>query len=180
MRRPSPAAGQAGFTLLEIIIALGIMAGAFIGIYGAQTQSVSNSSKIRQLNTAAMLAKQKMVETELLMQGKAFTEVDKEESGTFPSPHQDYAWSRVVKEIKFPPMGGGAAAGAAGAGSAGNGGAPGADQAGEMMGKLVTNFLSKAVREITVTVSWARGKGRMEQSVTTYWVDLNHEFSLSE
>ena len=50
----------------------------------------------------------------------------------------------------------------------------------EMLTKLVTNFLSKALREVTVTISWKKGAGEQSYAVTTYWVDLNHEFQLSE
>jgi hypothetical protein len=44
----------------------------------------------------------------------------------------------------------------------------------------MSSYLSKAIREVTVTITWQRGSGTQNFSVSTYWVNLNHEFSLSE
>lgn len=164
-------ADNSGFTLLEIVIALAIMVGAFIGIYGAQTASVHSSTRVRQLNTAAMLAKDKMIEAEVEFQGKSFPEVRPEDSGTFPDPFQEFSWKRSIRELSFPSLP------APGAGQSETGGT---NQNEEILGRLVTNFLSQAIREVEVTVSWQRGRGVVEQRVTTWWVDLNHEFKLSE
>jgi general secretion pathway protein I len=163
-----------GFTLLEVMIAMAIMLVAFASILLVQSQSLSTSAKAKQMNIVAMLAKGKMIEVEYEIEGKPFNEVKKEDAGNFKDPYQDYGWKRVVKEIKFPNMNFGG-----GGGADKNADAGVTEQANTMM-KLLTNYLSKAIREVTVTVTWKRGTGTQEFSVSTYWVNLDEQFQLSE
>jgi general secretion pathway protein I len=53
---------QAGFTLLEVIVATAIMATAIIGLFGLITQSLSNAAQVREYDRAAMLARTQMNE----------------------------------------------------------------------------------------------------------------------
>jgi general secretion pathway protein I len=182
--------------LLEILIALAIMVVAFAAILVAQSNSIEATIKARDLNVVSMLLKQQMIATELEIEGKAASELRKEESGQFKEPFQEYSWKREVKEIKFPNLTSLANAGRASAGDGDSSGDSGANDqpasttsttsggaAGstvEQLGKLVTNFLSKSLREVTVTVSWKRGAANRQVSASLYWVDLNSAFQLSE
>jgi len=176
---------QGGFTLLEVMIASAIMLIAFSSILMIESSSIDASLKAKRLNTVTMLAKSKLIETEMELEGKSFTEIQKEKAETFKEPFQDYRWKRVIKEVTFPnfaagatqsALGSGAASGSSSRSSSASEGGEGADK----LGKLVTNYLSKAIREVTVTVTWKSGKGEQSYSVATYWVNLNHEFQLSE
>ena len=160
-----------GFTLLEVIIAMAIMVLAFASILAVEQGSINASARAKQMNVVGMLAKNQMVETEFKIEGKTFDEVRKEEAGTFPEPYSDYRWTTVVKELKFPKIGTGGGAG---------GKAEQEGQMTDMLTKLLTNFLSKAIREVTVTVFWKRGKGEQNFALSTYWVDLNYEFKITE
>lgn len=160
-----------GFTLLEVIIAMAIMVLAFAAILAVEQGSIKATTRAKQMNVVGMLAKNKMIETEYKMEGKKFEEVKKEEGGQFEDPFQDYRWKTVIKEITFPNLGSG------GGGSSGSSATSG--QAAEMVTRIITKFLSKAIREVTVTISWKQGSGDQSFSLSTYWVDLNHEFSLS-
>ncbi len=164
---------QAGFTLLEVIIAMAIMVLAIASILSVEQGSINSAARAKQMNVVTMLARNLMVETEFKIEGKPFSEVRKEEAGAFEKPYEDYKWKTSIKELKFPNMG---------AAPGGGGDKSGTSQtpAAEMIGKLMTSFLSKAIREITVTVSWKRGAGEQQYSLATYWVDLNYEFKLSE
>ena len=51
-----------GFTLMEVMIAMTILAIALIAIYQLQSQSISMSTDSRFMTTAALLAQSKMVE----------------------------------------------------------------------------------------------------------------------
>ena len=163
-----------GFTLLEVLIALAIMTVMLTSIFLIQQSSIEATIRAQQMNTVAMLAKNLMIDTELAFQEKAFKDLKEEEKGQFPAPHEDYSWERKIKEIEFPNLGIGAGGGGGEEGS--EGGSPQT----EMLSKLVSNFLSKSIREISVTISWRKGSGTQNYAVATYWVDLNHEFSLTE
>jgi len=165
-----------GFTLLEVIIAMAIMAVAFGAILAVEQGSINASARAKQMNIVGMLAKNQMVETEFKFQGKTFDEVKKEESGTFDKPYEDYRWKAVIKELHFPNIGGGAktSGDSSGANSEKN------SEVTEVITKTITQFFSKAIREVTVTVFWKRGSGEQSFTLSTYWVDLNYEFKIAD
>jgi general secretion pathway protein I len=170
---------ESGFTLLETMIAMAIMMVAFASILMVQSSSINTVDKARQNTTVAMLARSKMIETESEIEGKKFSEIKEEETGTFKEPFQDYSWKREVKEIKFPNLnfkspstsGDGNSGGSADADS-------GTDQVAELMAKLVSQYLSKALREVRLTILWKRGSGTQNFTVAMYWVDLDTQFEL--
>lgn len=157
-----------GFTLLEVIIALAIMVMAFGSILAVEMGSINASARAKQMNIVAMLAKNKMIDTEFKFQGKTFSEVKKEEEGVFEDPYQDYRWKAVIKELHFPNIGGAASQ---------NGSQ---DQMGAMLVKTVSNFLSKAIREVDVTVIWKKSSAEQTFTLSTYWVDLNYELQIQQ
>lgn len=161
--------GCEGFTLLEVLIAISIMVIGVGTVLMIESNSLEATDKARRVTTAAMLAKRTMLEAEMLFEGKPFNEVKTEESGQYSEPYETFQWTRTIKEIELPnmnpPSGGGQ----------GSGGDSGADENANTMTNMITSFLSKGMREVTVTVRWPRGKGFQEMSVTQYWVDLNHE-----
>ena len=161
-----------GFTLLEIMIALAIMTVAFASILSIQSSSISATSRAKVVGTAAMLARNQMIETEFKFQKKKFEEMRTEETGTFKPPFQDYQWKTVVKEVQFPNL-----AALEGGDSSSNKKAE-TTEGSEQMAKMVTQFMSKALREVTVTVTLKQGSREQSYSLTTYWVDLNHELQL--
>lgn len=167
---------QSGFTLLETLIALAIMVVAFSAILMTESGSLNITEKAKNINTITMLAKNKLIETELLIEGKSFSEIKDEEIGEFPEPYLDFTWSRKIKEIEFPNLNISPSASTEGEESESSN----SDSSTDTMTKLLTSFLSKAIREVTVSVIMKKGKGTQEFSVSMYWVDLNHEFSLSQ
>jgi len=163
------------------MIAMAIMVMALASIFIIEDGAIRATDRTKRMNEVAMLARNKMIETEFKIEGKTFEEVKKEDGGTFPTPYEQYQWRLKIREIKFPnlvPPSAGKGDGDAGGGE-GDGGA-GMSGALEMMSKLVTNYLSKALREITVTIAWSKAEQEQTFSVSTYWVNLNHEFQLSE
>ncbi len=165
-----------GFTLLETMIALLIMVMAFTAILTVESNSIRASENSRRLNIVRMLAKNKMIEMEQTIEGKAFSEVKKEDGGSFKTPYQDYRWDAKIKEIEFPNL---SIGGPTKSNTGGNTGGAGGSDMTDFLTKLLTNFLSKAVREVSVTVYWRRGTSEQNFSISMYWVDLNHEFQTS-
>jgi type II secretion system protein I len=163
---------SAGFTLLEVMIALAIMTVSFASILSIQSSSINATTRAKTVSTVAMLARNQMIEAEFKFQGKKFEEMKTEETGRFNPPFQDYEWKTVVKEVNFPNL------------TALEGGGSGSEkkaestEGSEQMAKMVTQFMSKALREVTVTVTLKQGGREQSYSLSTYWVDLNHEIQL--
>ncbi|MBI2711859.1 MAG: prepilin-type N-terminal cleavage/methylation domain-containing protein [Bdellovibrio sp.] len=172
--RKKPFLNNQGFTLLEVLIAIMIMAMALGSIIAIQGGAIVATARAKQMNIVAMLARNQMIETEFKFRGKTFEEMKKEDGGTFDPPYQDYTWKSVAKEIQFPQL-----SALSPQKSEGKGGG-GTSEIQELVTKLTTNFLSKAMREVTVSVLWKQSGKEQSFSLTTYWVNLNHEFSLND
>ena len=163
-----------GFTLIEVLMALAIMTIAFAAILSTQSSSIFLGIKIRDLNIGGMLAHNLMVESEHLMEGKPFGELKDSETGAYPEPYARFKWKREVKEVKFPDFGV-----FSGGGQDENGQQTGQDDKSRVLGQAVTKFLSEAVRELIITVSWPRGDGELTVKLTTYLVNLGATFNFS-
>lgn len=170
-----------GFTLIEVMIAIGILAIGIGAILVAENNSLDVTLRAKRMTTVAMLAKNSMIEAEREIEGKSFTEIKEESSGKFDPPYQDYAWTRKIKEITFPNlMDPASGSGDPAAAAKEKGGVQIVDQGTERVVKLATQYLSKASREITITISWTEKKEPQKFTVSQYWVDLNHKFDMSE
>lgn len=150
-----------------------IMVIAFASILSTQASSVNATRRARELSVVAMLARNAMQDTEFELMGKSFDEVKKEDSATFKAPYENYRWSRVIKEIEFPDLN------FTKSSNSTSGDNTTSDLV-SLMTRLVAKFLSKAMREVTVTILVPNGEKTQKYDVTTYWVDLNHEFEVSE
>jgi len=159
-----------GFTLLEVLVSVAIMAISFAAILMVQSGSIQATIKAKEMTVVAMLAKNAMVQTEMALEGKKFEEVKDEVSDNFEKPFESYRWTRVIKEVEFPPLGGL---------FGGTSEEENQTQQTEMFGKLFTEYLTKAIREVTIKVSWEKGNGMKTYSLSTYWVDLNSDFKTS-
>ena len=84
---------QAGFTLLEVMVAVAIIAISFVSLLGAQSQSISLAAISRFETTASMLARQKLAE----LQTESFTELSSGE-GDFEEDFADFHWQAEVSE----------------------------------------------------------------------------------
>ncbi len=175
-RLSAPLLPNSGFTIVEVVFALAIMTLAFASILAIESGSINATTRAKQMNIVGMLAKNQMVETEFAIQGKTFDEIPKEKSGTFESPYQDYRWQTKIKELSIPNFMG-MAGGSSGEGkeTTGGGSAPG----GDMINQVISSNLSKAIRQVSVTVFWKQGAKEKSFALSTFWVNLNHEISLT-
>ncbi len=165
---------QEGFTLIEVMMATVIMAISFGAILAVQGGAVRASIRAKEMATVTTLLRNQMIQTEYQIQGKTFEMVKKEDQGAFKAPYQDYSWQTSIHEITLPDLTPILNAAAGNATAQANGGA---SELVQTLGRTLTKFLSKALREVTVTVLWNRGGKPTSVSVSTYWVDLNYDFA---
>lgn len=94
LQNSQTASSHNGFTLLEVMIAVAIIAMTFVSMLASQSQSLSIAAISRFETTAALLAQQKMTELQL----EEFDELSSD-SGSFDDEFADYSWQTQVKEL---------------------------------------------------------------------------------
>jgi prepilin-type N-terminal cleavage/methylation domain-containing protein len=95
---------ERGFTLLEVMIALAILAAALVVLLGAQTRAVVSTSRANSTATAAQLARGKMfdLEDEILTDG--FTTSVETEWGDFRDEgYEGYEWEALIEPVEITP-----------------------------------------------------------------------------
>ena len=88
---------KAGFTLLEVMVAMSILAIALVGVFKLQSQSISMSTEARFKTTAALLAQSKMVDAE-----SSLTLLNRTENGDFGTDYPQYNWRLEVTDTQIP------------------------------------------------------------------------------
>lgn len=133
---------RAGFTLLEVMIAIAILAVSLLAIFNLQSTSLIGSARAQRISMATLLAGQKMSQVLIdLEEGMTKGEFpdEKEETGSFEEEkHPDYFWKLSVKKTEIPPP-------------------PLPEGGADIMGKvftMVSEQLSKSTRQVKLTVSW--------------------------
>ena len=88
---------ESGFTLMEVMIAMAILAIALVAVFQSQSQSISMSTDSRFMTTAALLAQSKMVEVEA-----ASTLDNYSDDGDFGPDYPQYTWHLEVGDTQLP------------------------------------------------------------------------------
>lgn len=86
-----------GFTLLEVMIAVAVMAIALMALLGSQSQGLSLANESRFNTTASLLAQGKMAEIEAITDQRNLAS----DSGDFGDDFPDYAWELSVSNVSF-------------------------------------------------------------------------------
>ncbi len=81
-----------GFTLLEVMVAVAIMAMVLVTLLGLKNSSMKDVALAQHMTVATMLAKRKMVETTLVK-----PLLPAEDEGTFPEDeYKGYSWKKTI------------------------------------------------------------------------------------
>ena len=157
-----------GFTLLEVLIALAILASGIIVLNMAWS---GNNVRIRKANlyqNVSTLLERKIVEIEAKYKAKPFNEIPEEEEGDFGSDFPLYKWKLKTRDMEMPDLTGALTP-------------PGEalDENMRMMIKTMTESISKSVKEVKVSVFVkAKGNKETEFSVTTYFVNWSFDLGI--
>jgi general secretion pathway protein I len=189
-----------GFTLLEVMVALAVLALAMVALSDAVGGALRNHVRARQLDVATLLARMKLNELTARFEEEGFRDADQSEDGDFEDDgHPEISWKMetVVPSVDLGAEGvvkaltgveGGVAgllgmAGGASPGAEASAGGPtpvaatnpmaGAAQA-LLQQQLVTlgEQIKKGVREVRLTVSWKDGAQEESFTVVTHLVVL--------
>ena len=180
-----------GFTLLEVVIALAIMVLALTVLIQTQSSAAFMTLEARRMETASMLADEKMKEIMVTLEREGWGSQDIEEEGDFETfgqeefrgdglvvdfegEHDDYKFAYTVREIELDlPTNLGDVAGQLGQNGYGTFGAAeeeGVDMFGGMpdLGSFIqpeqiTEYLSAFVREVRVVVWWGDNEDKLDQ-----------------
>lgn len=201
MSSSGPRPSSPGFTLLEVMVSLALLAGALMAIADLAGNALRNHVYARDLSAATLLARGKMAELEQKYEDVGFKDFDEDESGDFAEEGRpDVKWQlALVKpdadlsadqlmgvlagmggdstDLISKLMGGAGAAGASAA--AGGGPTTASPMAGVVGGFLQTQLaafgetLKRSFREMRLTVSWQDGKASHGFTVTTHLLVLN-------
>ena len=87
---------QSGFTLLEVMIAIAIIAITLVAVFGSQSQSLSLANEAKFSTTAALLAQNKMAEFEAVNPEDLTSD-----SGDFGENFPNYSWNLTVSDVSF-------------------------------------------------------------------------------
>lgn len=85
---------EAAFTLLEVMVAVAVIAMSFVALLSSQSQSLGVAGLARFETVASLLAKQKLAELE----AGGFDNLNSS-SGEFADDFGDYHWQAEVKEL---------------------------------------------------------------------------------
>ena len=97
------ARAERGATLLEVMVALAIMASAFVALLEAQIASIRNSTYGKQITVAAFLAQTKLEETEEKLLKEGFPLEDKQEQETFEKlGYPNFKWKLEISKVDLP------------------------------------------------------------------------------
>lgn len=113
MTTPS-ARSRAGFTLLEIVIALVILTGALIVLVESQGQAVFMTFEGQKVLTATWLAEEKVAEVHRRLEEDGFTDRDIEEEGDFDDlgesfggdmdlgdQFEEFHWAYTIRQVEL-------------------------------------------------------------------------------
>lgn len=161
-----------GFSLIEVLVAVMIFAGAIMVINNIWSGNFVRIRKARLMNEAALLLKKKMTEYEIKYTGRPLNEIPPKENGNFGSEYPNYSWEMVSRDFQMPDL---------------SAAASGENESNQMMTVLIktmTDFINRSVKEVKVTVKVKnafnkRKKNKdLDYSVTTLFVDYQQDIAL--
>jgi len=144
---------NSGFTLLEVMIAVAILAVSLMALMNLQSQSMLASARAQRILISTLLAEQKM-NAVLLDIEKGIPKGDfpdsREEQGAFEEErYPDYYWKLSIKGVELPAI-------------------PLPEGEGAILGQamqMLSEKLSRSSREIRLKVGWIEFEEEEEQGI---------------
>jgi prepilin-type N-terminal cleavage/methylation domain-containing protein len=173
------ARNQAGFSLLEVMVALGVLAMALVVLAQITTSNVRATYHAKMLTTATFLARAKMADMEDVILVDGFVDSDQEDAGDFSTVNRpEFRWKTLIQKIELPPDLAQKAQDANQTSMEESSSNPLAAMAGFMGGFMTTLIepirvgIEESVRRVSVEVFWSEpGKPEQTFKVDTFMTD---------
>lgn len=173
-----PVSGSAGFTLLEVLIAVAIMAVALTSMLRSQLDSMQATRYARDITAAALLAEYRIVDLEFQHRQDGWVSSDVELEGDFSDQGwDDMEWRCTIHFIELPEYNQLIEGKEASDEAAGEDDDNIMDQGDQAMGALgivwpiVKAAIENSIRKVDCTVMWKQGKIDQEFTIQTFWTD---------
>jgi len=179
-----PSRGRPGaFSLLEVMVALAILAIGLVLLLQVQARSARLAIEAKDVTVATMLARGKLYDCQTDLLKKGFSVGDYDTDGNFDDEgYPTFFWECHGYKPEMPTADSGDISGAAGSlglGAANDAAsASGQNPAQEMGMQFLAPVLSQmasvvgdSIRELVVVVRWGEGEDRSELTVTTHVID---------
>ena len=170
-------AAMRGFSLLEVMAAITILAGLLIAMTRIVSHSYYYTERVASLYLGTELARLKMHEIEEMIKKDGIPTADKEEEGDFEEKaYQGFKWRYSIKRvhIPIPDVGGVLPAGEAGETDQG--------KAADLLSgakSMIEDFVKEKIRKLTLEVWWGEGKRESERVTFVLFIPADqsiHEF----
>ena len=161
---------QRGFTLLEVVISLAILALSLTVLLQSQAASLANAGRSRDVTVASLLARGKMIDIEKKLFHDGFTVNSDEDTGDFRDDgFPDITWKARVSEVELDLSALTSLCGSLAKKSESKDTSVGDCESqlggmGAMMGGF-TEELGRSLRVVDLLVSWSEGKYTNSMSV---------------
>lgn len=180
-----PRGRRGGYTLMEVLIALTILAVSLTILLGTQSSAVQRGAMANQMTTASLLARAKMLEIESELDADGFDADTVTENGDFRKDgFPTYTWEYEVELVEVDDAASEAllsetnsklfGEGEDGSGGAFTGNAAFAAYLPMVVGMVpdLINRLGEKVRRVTLTVFWEFRGGEQKLTLVQYVTDL--------
>ena len=157
---------NSGFTLLEVLIAMMILAAGVLLLAQSRSSSYNRLKKTQKNVEIAALLERKLAETDMKYRGKSIEGIPESEEDEFEG-FPEYSWKLESKEFEMPDLSG-ILVGRDG----------GADQTMLTLMKQFSEHLSKSIKEVKVTVVYKSKNKEFEYSATLLFVDHDKQLPL--
>ena len=160
---------QNGFTLLEVVIALGIMASVMVLLTSGWRGNFNRVNKIKYRTQAAYLLQQKMTEVENLYRERPAQMPQDLQKGTFEGEKfKNFSWEWETKEFEMPDLTKLLAASGQ------------QDQIAQNIAGQLQNYFESSIYEVKVTLLYksALKSKPIKTSVSTIFVDYNQTLNM--
>lgn len=168
-----------GFTLLELMVALAIMALSLVALFQAQTRSMRMAEKARSITIATELARKKLLDCKNDMLKGGFSTSNYDTNGSFAEDgFENFTWECHAYQFDMPPPNADSISKGIQAQSKGMpdlaSGKGGADMSANMLAPffaLISTTLGASLKEMTLIIRWQDNGSDEALKVVTHVVD---------